>query len=74
MVPLDRLLIETDCPWLTPEPKRKLKRNEPANVLHVAQYLSVLRDISLENLATQTTQNACRLFGLDLPNPPTNQS
>ena len=74
MVPLDRLLIETDCPWLTPEPKRKLKRNEPANVLHVAQYLSVLRDIPLDNLAAQTTQNACRLFGLDLPNPPTNQS
>lgn len=65
IVPSDRLLIETDCPFLAPVPKRG-KRNEPAYVRHVAECVAGLRDISLEDLAAQTTQNACRLFGLDL--------
>lgn len=65
IVPSDRLLIETDCPFLAPVPKRG-KRNEPAYVRHVAECVAGLRNISLEDLAAQTTQNACKLFGLDL--------
>jgi TatD DNase family protein len=66
MVPSDRLLIETDCPFLAPVPKRG-KRNEPAYVRHVAECIARLRDTSLEALAAQTTQNACKLFRLVLP-------
>ena len=65
IVPSDRLLIETDCPFLAPVPKRG-KRNEPAYVLHVAEAIARLRNVSLESLSTQTTQNACKLFGLAL--------
>ncbi len=61
--PLDRLLVETDSPYLAPVPKRG-KRNEPANVRIVAQKIADLRGISLEALAEATTQNTCRLFGL----------
>ncbi|PSN18206.1 deoxyribonuclease [filamentous cyanobacterium CCP5] len=64
LVPSDRLLVETDCPFLTPEPKRKQRRNQPANVLHVAEYLAQLRGVPLERLAAQTTENAVRLFQL----------
>ena len=64
IVPLDRLLIETDCPFLAPVPKRGARRNEPANVLHVAQQLAHLRGIPLEKLAELTTQNACQCFNL----------
>jgi TatD DNase family protein len=63
-VPLDRLLVETDCPFLTPEPRRKERRNQPANVVHVAQHLANLRHESLETLAEQTTANAIQLFRL----------
>ncbi len=67
MVPSDRLLIETDCPFLAPVPKRGQKRNEPAYVQFVAEQVARLREVSLETLATQTTTNACRLFRLPLP-------
>lgn len=63
MVPNDRLLIETDCPFLAPVPKRG-KRNEPAYVRYVAQEVAKLRGVSLETLAAQTTVNARKLFGL----------
>jgi len=66
MVPSDRLLIETDCPFLAPIPKRG-KRNEPAYVHYVAESIARLRNVSLETLAQETTQNACKLFGLTLP-------
>lgn len=66
MVRSDRLLIETDCPFLAPVPKRGQKRNEPANVLHVAEHVARLRGETVEAIATQTTQNACKLFGLVL--------
>ncbi len=65
MVPSDRLLVETDCPFLAPVPKRG-KRNEPAYVHYVAEYLARLRDVSLETLAAQTTENASQLFGLSV--------
>lgn len=66
MVPSNRLLIETDCPFLTPEPKRKERRNQPANVQHVAHHVAHLRNITADQLAAQTTANACRLFQLPL--------
>ncbi|NEQ20264.1 MAG: TatD family hydrolase [Microcoleus sp. SIO2G3] len=66
MVPSDRLLIETDCPFLAPIPKRG-KRNEPAYVRYVAESIARLRNVSLETLAQETTQNACKLFGLTVP-------
>lgn len=62
-VPLDRLLVETDCPYLTPTPFRG-KRNEPAYVTYVAEEIAALRGISYEALAEATTANAKRLFRL----------
>ena len=64
MVQCDRILVETDCPFLTPVPKRKEKRNQPANVRHVAEFVANLRGVPLEVLAEQTTANARRLFQL----------
>ncbi|MDJ0554932.1 MAG: TatD family hydrolase [Microcoleaceae cyanobacterium MO_207.B10] len=61
----DRLLVETDCPFLAPVPKRG-KRNEPAYVQYVAEKVAELRGMTLESLATQTTKNACMLFGLSV--------
>lgn len=63
-IPPDRLLIETDCPYLAPEPKRG-KRNESGYVHYVAKKLADVRGLSMDSLAAQTTENACRLFGLD---------
>jgi len=60
-VPYDRLLVETDCPFLAPVPKRG-KRNEPSYVFHVAECLAQLRQVQLEDLARQTTENAQALF------------
>lgn len=62
-VPLDRLLLETDCPFLAPPPHRG-KRNEPAYLADTARILAELRDEPLEDLASATTQNAERLFGI----------
>jgi TatD DNase family protein len=66
IVKSDRLLIETDCPFLAPVPKRGQKRNEPSYVQYVAQALAQLRGVAVETIAAQTTQNACELFGLFL--------
>jgi len=66
MVTSDRLLIETDCPFLSPVPKRGEKRNEPAYVRYVAEQVAHLRGETLEAIAAQTTKNACELFGLAL--------
>ncbi|NLJ78049.1 MAG: TatD family hydrolase [Tissierellia bacterium] len=62
-VPLDKLLIETDSPYLTPEPYRG-KRNEPIYVGHVAGTIAELRDIPFEEVANRTSENARNLFGL----------
>ncbi len=64
-VPDDRLLIETDSPYLAPHPKRSQKRNEPALVHHTAACLAEVRGVSLKTLAAQTTANARRLFRLE---------
>ncbi|BAQ61227.1 putative deoxyribonuclease YcfH [Geminocystis sp. NIES-3708] len=61
IVPSDRLLIETDCPFLAPTPYRG-KRNEPSYVVHVAEKLAEIRGESLETIAEQTYDNASRLF------------
>ncbi|KGA96456.1 hydrolase TatD [Alkalihalobacillus alcalophilus ATCC 27647 = CGMCC 1.3604] len=60
-VPLERLLIETDCPYLAPHPFRG-KRNEPAYVELVAKEIAELREMSLEEIALQTRENAKKLF------------
>lgn len=61
--PLDRLLLETDAPYLTPVPHRG-KRNEPAEVVTVGHFIANLRGISYAELARATTQNARQLFSL----------
>jgi len=60
-VPLDRLLVETDAPYLAPTPHRG-KTNEPAYVLHTAQFIAELRGIELEELAEASTENFFSLF------------
>jgi TatD DNase family protein len=65
LVPDDRLLIETDAPFLSPEPVRKMKTNEPANVVHVGRCLAGVRGVSESKLAEQTTANAARFFALE---------
>ena len=62
-VPLDRLLIETDCPYLTPVPHRG-KRNEPAYVVEVARCLEGLHGVEIEELAHVTAENFMRFFSL----------
>jgi TatD DNase family protein len=62
-VPLDRLLIETDCPYLTPMPFRG-RRNEPAHVVEVARCLATLHERTVEDIGQITTENFKRLFGL----------
>jgi TatD DNase family protein len=62
-VPLDRMLIETDCPFLAPVPNRG-KRNEPAFVRETARKLAELRGVSLEELGLQTAKNFYRFFSL----------
>ncbi len=67
-VPADRLLIETDSPYLIPQVFRGKQRvNEPANVVHTARFLAELRGVPPAELASQTTANARRLFGLPAP-------
>lgn len=61
MVPLDRLLIETDCPYLTPQPQRG-RRNEPALMVHTAKEVAAVRGLTLEEIAAATADNAKRLF------------
>lgn len=63
-IPLDRLLVETDSPYLAPHPNRG-KRNEPAWVRHTAECLATVHDISVEELAAATSANAERVFGWD---------
>ncbi len=63
IVPLDRLLVETDCPYLAPQPVRG-RRNEPAFVRYVVEKIGQLRGMPPELVAKITTQNARRLFGI----------
>ena len=63
LVPRDRLLVETDCPYLAPIPQRG-KRNEPAYVVHTAEVVAREAGMSFEDLAAQTTANANRIYRL----------
>jgi TatD DNase family protein len=63
-VPEDRLLVETDSPYLSPEPLRGRRPNEPARVEHTLRCLAKVRGVSPEQLAATTTENAKRLFQL----------
>jgi len=65
-VPRDRLLIETDCPYLAPIPKRG-KRNEPSFITHTAEVVARCAGMNFEELAEVTTANACRVFRLPHP-------
>lgn len=62
-VPLDKLLIETDAPYLCPEPLRG-RRNEPANVKYTAQKIADLKEMSLEKFAEITTENALKFYNI----------
>ena len=64
--PLEQLMFETDSPYLSPEPVRKMRPNEPANVAHTVRFAAQLRGLSFEDLARQSTANAYRFFGVDL--------
>jgi len=63
-VPLERLMLETDCPFMSPEPMRKQKINEPALMIHTAQKLTELKNTPLENLAIATTNTAKSFFNI----------
>lgn len=64
LVPDDRFMLETDAPYMSPEPVRKTRPNEPAFVEHTARFLAELRGVTFEDIAAQTTQNAEEFFGL----------
>jgi TatD DNase family protein len=66
-IPLDYLLLETDAPYLAPEPfrsakKRALKRNESAHITYVAQKIAAVKQCSIQEVATATTNNAYKVF------------
>ncbi len=63
LLPLEKIVVETDCPFLPPQSKRGT-RNEPANVLEVALLIAKIKGISFEEVANQTTDNVKRLFAL----------
>jgi TatD DNase family protein len=69
-MPLSRLMLETDAPFLTPRdlrPAPRQGRNEPMNLSHIARSVAECRQLSVEELATATTRTACDFFGLALP-------
>jgi TatD DNase family protein len=69
VVPVDRILIETDCPYLAPIPKRG-KRNEPAFLVHTAEVVARAAGLSLQELARHTVANTCAVFRLPAEQPP----
>lgn len=63
-IPLEKIVLETDCPYLAPEPNRG-KRNDSANLIYVAREIAALRGISEEEVIRQTRDNACRLYHMN---------
>ncbi len=66
IVPADRIMVETDAPYLSPEPVRKMHPNEPRNVVHIARFLAALRGVDATEFEAQLDRNAERCFGIDL--------
>lgn len=66
-IPLDNLILETDSPYLTPEPFRG-KQNNPSHIIDIAKFVSDLKEISLEDLSTITNQNIERIFNISVEN------
>jgi TatD DNase family protein len=64
VVPLDRLMLETDCPYMSPEPMRKQRINEPALMIHTAKFLAGLKQMPLPDFARAVTANSKAFFGL----------
>ncbi|MBN1973489.1 MAG: TatD family hydrolase [Sedimentisphaerales bacterium] len=64
-VPLERMMIETDCPYMSPEPMRKQKNNEPALMIHTAKFLAKLKKMELEDFASAVTATSKSFY--DLP-------
>jgi len=64
VVPLDRLMIETDCPYMSPEPMRKQKVNEPALMIHTAKFLAELKGMDLTDFAAAVTATSRQFFAL----------
>nr|MBA2707862.1 TatD family hydrolase [Gemmatimonadaceae bacterium] len=62
LTPLDRLLVETDAPYLAPEPVRKFKTNEPAFVMHTARVVAEMKGTSIEEIDRITTRNVLNFF------------
>ncbi|MBN2132188.1 MAG: TatD family hydrolase [Sedimentisphaerales bacterium] len=65
VVPLDRLMVETDCPYMSPEPVRRQKPNEPALMAHTAGFLAALKGRNPEDFARETTKTAGTFFSLE---------
>ena len=65
VIPMDRLVIETDCPYLTPVPYRG-RRNEPSYVTYVAEEIARLKGLGPEDVPRRTTENAAALFRLSI--------
>jgi TatD DNase family protein len=63
-IPLDRLLVETDCPYLTPHPFRG-KRNDPSYIKHIVQKIADIKNITFEEVAEATTSNAIKLLNIN---------
>ncbi|MCI0498531.1 MAG: TatD family hydrolase [Planctomycetales bacterium] len=63
-IPPDRVMIETDCPFISPDPVRNIRPNEPALLVHTAQCLADLYGLPLDDFARQTTQTSRTFFGL----------
>jgi len=64
LVPLERLMLETDCPYMSPEPMRKQRINEPALLIHTAKYLADLKQIPFDDFASAVTATSKVFFGL----------
>ncbi len=67
LVPADRIMVETDSPFLTPEPVRKIRPNEPKHIVHVARFLAELRGVDPDDFEHQLDANAERFFGITPP-------
>jgi TatD DNase family protein len=64
IIPLDRLMLETDCPYMSPEPVRKQRINEPSLMIHTAKFLADLKQMGLDEFAKYTTDTARNFFNL----------